>query len=205
MAGHCGSVRIGPSWQRRAAPQTRVLPPGQLPCLQTSPPPLLQRAFAPYLLCHPTLGPFALTCCALLLLLACWCVWVCAVSLLPEKPTAVHPQHMASPEQLAAAEALLTSLSCVQHITQTPSQIYALPLTTNMEYGFFNSAMVRRGGEEWAGAGCRRMQSRMNSTQGPLAHNNRGREQKGRWWGMRAVGLWRRQKLAWRGHQLQVQ
>lgn len=107
--------------------------------------------------------------------------------MLPEKPTAVHPQHMASPEQLAAAEALLTSLSCVQHITQTPSQIYALPLTTNMEYGFFNSAMVRRRGEDWAGGGCR------------------GREQKGQRWGMRAVKLWRKQKVAWRGHKLQVQ
>lgn len=65
-----------------------------------------------------------------------------AVAILPDKPNYTTPADQPSAHELELAQQTLSKLSCVQHVEQTPNQVYALPITGNMEYGFFQQQMV---------------------------------------------------------------
>lgn len=59
-----------------------------------------------------------------------------------EKPNYVTPAMQPTDEQLQEAHDTLCSLSNIKHIEQTPDQIWELPVTANMEYGFYSRPLV---------------------------------------------------------------
>jgi len=59
-----------------------------------------------------------------------------------DKPNYTTPANQPTEQQLQAAHDKLLHLTCVQHIEQTPSQVYQLPVTANMEYGFCAHPLV---------------------------------------------------------------
>lgn len=52
-------------------------------------------------------------------------------------------------EQLQAAHDTLSTLSNIKHIEQTPTQVWELPMTGNMEYGFFAARPLVSGKQPW--------------------------------------------------------
>lgn len=65
-----------------------------------------------------------------------------AVHILPDKPNYTIPAIQPTEQQLQEAHDKLLHLTCVKHIEQTPSQIFSLPITANMEYGFCAAPLV---------------------------------------------------------------
>ncbi|KAI8467429.1 MAG: flagellar associated protein [Monoraphidium minutum] len=63
------------------------------------------------------------------------------MTLLPAKPNAAAPADRPTAAQLAAAEATLATLAGIKHAHQVPTQVYQLPVTSNMEYGFHAAAV----------------------------------------------------------------
>lgn len=60
-----------------------------------------------------------------------------AVSCIADKPNYVTPASQPTEEQLQQAHDKLAMLDNVKHAEQVPAQIYSLPATTNMDYGFW--------------------------------------------------------------------
>ncbi|GBF97984.1 hypothetical protein Rsub_10658 [Raphidocelis subcapitata] len=61
--------------------------------------------------------------------------------LLPAKPNATTPAAQPTEQQLAAAESMLSTLAGIKHAHQVPTEVYQLPVTSNMEYGFFAASV----------------------------------------------------------------
>jgi len=61
------------------------------------------------------------------------------MTILPEKPNHIVPQSNPSLDVVATSTATLTSMSCLKDTDKLPQERFALPLTGNMEYGFFSS------------------------------------------------------------------
>lgn len=61
------------------------------------------------------------------------------LTVLPEKPNHTVPTAFPSAESLAAASQKLADMSSLKDTEKIPHQRFALPLTANMEYGFFSS------------------------------------------------------------------
>lgn len=60
------------------------------------------------------------------------------MSTIPDKPNYVTPAStLPTHEELQAAHDKLATLANVKHAEQLPSQIYSLPPTNNMDYGFW--------------------------------------------------------------------
>jgi hypothetical protein len=57
------------------------------------------------------------------------------MALLPAKPNATTPAAQPTAAQLSQAEATLARLAGIKHAHQVPTQVYALPATSNMEVG----------------------------------------------------------------------
>ncbi|WIA10054.1 hypothetical protein OEZ85_010264 [Tetradesmus obliquus] len=62
--------------------------------------------------------------------------------ILPEKPNYTTPASQPTEQQLQAAHDKLVTLTNFKHTEHLPSQVYALPATGNMEYGFFSSKQL---------------------------------------------------------------
>eukprot|EP00879_Flechtneria_rotunda_P016104 GHRR01016845.1.p2 GENE.GHRR01016845.1~~GHRR01016845.1.p2 ORF type:complete len:113 (+),score=42.07 GHRR01016845.1:400-738(+) len=62
-----------------------------------------------------------------------------AVRIVADKPNYVIPAMQPTEAELVAAHDKLATLANVKHAEQTPSQAYNLPMTGNMEYGFFSA------------------------------------------------------------------
>lgn len=62
-----------------------------------------------------------------------------AVSVLPEKPNHVVPQMNSDKAVIEAATAKLASYATLKNTGALPVQKYPLPVTGNMEYGFFST------------------------------------------------------------------
>lgn len=60
-----------------------------------------------------------------------------AVSCVPDKPNYVVPSDQPTDAQLQAAHDKLAMLANNKHAEQLPAQIYSLPATSNMDYGFW--------------------------------------------------------------------
>ena len=62
-----------------------------------------------------------------------------AVSIIPDKPNHCVPSFNPSPDSVSEASSLLNTMSVVKDNDQAPHERYALPVTANMEYGFFSN------------------------------------------------------------------
>lgn len=62
------------------------------------------------------------------------------MSTIPDKPNYVTPAQQPTRGELQAARDTLAKLADVKHAEQLPAQVHALPVTHNMEYGFFAAA-----------------------------------------------------------------
>lgn len=60
-----------------------------------------------------------------------------AVDILPEKPNRITPAQNPDPKAVTSASTMLKSLSCLKDTDKQPHERFALPVTGNMEYGFF--------------------------------------------------------------------
>lgn len=67
------------------------------------------------------------------------------VRIIADKPNYSTPAMQPTEQQLQEAHETLSTLSNVKHIEQTPNQVFELPITGNMEYGFFAKPLVRYG------------------------------------------------------------
>lgn len=61
------------------------------------------------------------------------------MDVLPEKPNRTVPAPHPNPNDVAQATSMLHELSSVKNIDKLPHERYALPVTGNMEYGFFSN------------------------------------------------------------------
>jgi len=60
------------------------------------------------------------------------------VSIITDKPNHCVPSSNPSPDAVSEATAVLNTMSVVKDTDQAPHERYALPVTANMEYGFFS-------------------------------------------------------------------
>uniref|UniRef100_A0A7S0RVE5 Uncharacterized protein n=1 Tax=Chlamydomonas leiostraca TaxID=1034604 RepID=A0A7S0RVE5_9CHLO len=61
------------------------------------------------------------------------------MDILPEKPNRTVPAPQPDPKDVASASALLHELSSLKDTDKMPHERFALPVTGNMEYGFFST------------------------------------------------------------------
>lgn len=60
------------------------------------------------------------------------------MSCIPDKPNYTTPACQPTEDQLQAAHDKLATLANVKHAEHLPAQIYSLPATSNMDYGFWH-------------------------------------------------------------------
>eukprot|EP00878_Enallax_costatus_P032267 GHUV01035419.1.p1 GENE.GHUV01035419.1~~GHUV01035419.1.p1 ORF type:complete len:116 (+),score=35.00 GHUV01035419.1:523-870(+) len=72
-------------------------------------------------------------------------VILAAVQIIADKPNYTTPAMQPTEQQLQEAHDTLSTLSNIKHTEQTPSQVFDLPMTENMEYGFFAKPLVSAG------------------------------------------------------------
>lgn len=68
-----------------------------------------------------------------------------AVDVYPEKPNRIVPRSNPEPALVDQANATLSNMSVLRDTGKAPPERFALPVTANMEYGFFNSVQVGQG------------------------------------------------------------
>jgi hypothetical protein len=90
-----------------------------------------------------------------------------AVYTIPDKPNYVTPASQPTEQQLQAAHDKLATLANVKHAEQLPTQVHILPLTSNMDYGFWTGPATVSSSGWWP---CRCILDNMLSTLAP-AHN----------------------------------
>jgi hypothetical protein len=87
------------------------------------------------------------------------------MTLLPAKPNATTPAAQPSAQQLEAAEATLSRLAGIKHAHQVPTQVHALPVTSNMEVRARAALVAAAGaGGRAAAGGVRRARVRPRAT-----------------------------------------
>lgn len=67
-------------------------------------------------------------------------VTVCCIA---DKPNYVVPASQPTEQQLQAAHDKLATLANEKHAEHTPAQIYSLPYTSSMEYGFWQGQFLQ--------------------------------------------------------------
>ncbi len=72
----------------------------------------------------------------------------------PAKPNHTVPNQTVDPHTIEDAQRTLNSLAVLHDTGKAPTERFALPVTGNMEYGFFNAVMVRGLPRARAGRGC---------------------------------------------------
>ncbi|KAG2487081.1 hypothetical protein HYH03_014326 [Edaphochlamys debaryana] len=66
------------------------------------------------------------------------------MNILPEKPNATVPTQNPDPSTIDAARETLRSLAAAKDVDKPPVDRYALPITGNMDYGFFHRVQLSK-------------------------------------------------------------